>query len=361
MARDILVDLDIQNIEFDMTRTSHNSNNDIILHLSDTFIVETSVFFLNTINNYVFSELPKLSVTVDGVTNEYNFTYGVYNNATGYFFIYRSKSEADKTVTAKITARAVEYQSDLNEYKTTGFYKVDSNIMNSLVSQRFWLNSTDNNYYDYGKYIVSLRKYPFKLVTDLNSNIILGVKDTQINANLVKNQYYTVESETVRIEGLRKNDSDINSIDSIKVILPYVNGIKELGKELINTEIKFRYKCDVVNNTCKCYVFSNDIIVEIFDCQLGFNIPFITYDNNLLDSFNYRELPSFIEEIKIIVTEKNISKQLKNSKERNKINNMLGYGFCTFDNIYFELTQNSKIVKREYDEIKNLLRQGIIL
>ena len=121
----------------------------------------------------------------------------------------------------KVTAYgvALEKSNLLSQYRFIRAYKANENIISQIANTRFYTEQGGRE--DLGKYILSYIHYPFDVETSDSANIELGFYNTEINCELVKEQYHNFILFNGVVNGLYNNDSDIVNAEII-IFLPFV-------------------------------------------------------------------------------------------------------------------------------------------
>ena len=271
---------------------------------------------------------------------------------------YKIEYSEDTYITPNtITAYGMAHEkSDLmTQYRFIRAYKANEDIISQVASARFYSGQGGISE-DLGKYILSYIRYPFTVETKNNANIELGFYDTQINCDLVKEQYHIFTLFDNVVNGLYNNDSDIENAEII-MFLPFV-GKYELDSKYINTKITIKYICDILSNDCIIYVYSNDKIIDNIKTSLGYEEPFITKESSIDFSF-VNQMNSNANKNKrgvITVYQKANTTNTYNNHINKKVETVTGFVKGTFD----EFTCNSEILLKEINQIKSLFTNGVI-
>lgn len=132
------------------------------------------------------------------------------------------------------------YNPSASELNSLGAYLWDSSIIASI--RDIWQNPLDG--------IISLIQVYAAPSTSGSHNIILGFLDSGVSANVVSNQFVTVDCGTVSVPEDKSNATDYAPYTSLHLYLPFV-GIVELDtNECMNSTIGVKYKIDVYTGTC---------------------------------------------------------------------------------------------------------------
>ena len=266
-------------------------------------------------------------------------------------------SEVEYVLPNTITAYgiALEKSNLMSQYRFIRVYKANEDIITQVANARFYSGQGGNSE-DLGKYILSYIHYPFDVEIKGNANIELGFFDTQINCDLVKEQYHTFILYDDVVNGLYNNDSDIENAEII-MFLPFV-GKYELESKYINTKITIKYICDILSNDCIIYVYSNDRIIDNIKTTLGYEEPYITKESSIDFSF-VNQMNSNANKNKqgvITVYQKANTTNRYNNHIIKKVETITGFIKGTFD----EFTSNNEILLKEINQIKSLFNSGVI-
>ena len=266
-------------------------------------------------------------------------------------------SNATDVKPIKVTAYgvALEKSNLMTQYRFIRAYKADEDIITQIANARFYTGQGGISE-DLGKYILSYIHYPFDVETKDNANIELGFFDTQINCDLVKEQYHIFTLFNDVVNGLYNNDSDIENAEII-IFLPFV-GKYELDSKYINTKITIKYICDILSNDCIIYIYSNDKIIDNIKTTLGYEEPFITKESSIDFSFVNQMNSNANKNKKGVITvyQKANTTNVYNNHIIKKVETVTGFLKGTFE----EFTGNNEILLKEINQIKSLFNSGVI-
>lgn len=318
-----------------------------------TFLTQNPINYIGyfTINEgLVVSEIPYIIIDYGIFTEKAESTQ---EHDGRYKVIYN----ADSGVTPiNVTAYgvALEKSNLMSQYRFIRAYKANEDIISQIANARFYTGQGGVSE-DLGKYILSYIHYPFNVETKDNANIELGFFDTQINCELVKEQYHIFTLFDDLVNGLYNNDSDIENAEII-IFLPFV-GKYELDSKYINTKITIKYICDILSNDCIIYVYSNDKIIDNIKTSLGYEEPFITKESSIDFSF-VNQMNSNANKNKrgvITVYQKANTTNRYNNHIIKKVETITGFIKGTFE----EFTGNNEILLKEINRIKSLFNSGV--
>lgn len=305
-------------------------------------------FILN--EGLVISEIPYIIID-----------YGIFTEKSiatqeqdGRFKVVYNSDLGNTPITVKAYGVALEKSNLMSQYRFIRAYKADENIITQVANARFYTGQGGISE-DLGKYILSYIHYPFNVETKDNANIELGFFDTQINCDLVKEQYHIFTLFDNVVNGLYNNDSDIENAEII-IFLPFV-GKYELDSKYINTKITIKYICDILSNDCIIYVYSDNKIIDNIKTTLGYEEPFITKESSIDFSF-VNQMNSNANKNKqgvITVYQKANTTNVYNNHIIKKVETVTGFIKGTFEGF----TGNSEILLKEINQIKSLFNSGV--
>lgn len=319
-----------------------------------TFSTQNPINYIGyfTLNEgLVISEIPYIIIDYGVFTERANTTQ---EQDGRYKVIYN----ADTSVTPiNVTAYGVALENSnlMTQYRFIRAYKANEDIISQVANARFYTGQGGISE-DLGKYILSYIHYPFSVETKDNANIELGFFDTQINCDLVKEQYHIFTLFDDVVNGLYNNDSDIENTEII-MFLPFV-GKYELDSKYINTKITIKYICDILSNDSIIYIYSNDKIIDNVKTTLGYEEPFITKESSIDFSF-VNQMNSNANKNKhgvITVYQKANTTNRYNNHIIKKVETVTGFIKGTFE----EFTGNNEILLKEINQIKSLFNSGVI-
>lgn len=272
-----------------------------------------------------------------------------------YKIVYSNNATDFKPIKVTAYGVALEKSNLMTQYRFIRAYKADEDIITQVANTRFYTGQGGVSE-DLGKYILSYIHYPFDVENKDSANIELGFYDTQINCNLVKEQYHNFILFDDVVNGLYNNDSDIEHSEII-IFLPFV-GKYVLDSKYINTKIMIKYICDILSNDCIIYIYSNDKIIDNIKTTLGYEEPFITKESSIDFSF-VNQMNSNANKNKrgvITVYQKANTTNRYNNHIIKKVETITGFLKGTFN----EFTGNNEILLKEINQIKSLFNSGVI-
>lgn len=304
-------------------------------------------------NGYIINGTPYLEIITLTDTYKENFIFDTDNNI---WYINELTNYYTNIQSVAIFANAISETPILSEYQLIKVYNTDKNIVNGLRQIRFY-NVNDNVYEDLGNYILSFVRYPFSVENSENDNIYLGFYKSNISSPTVNKQLYTISLGKFLINGIYKNENDVNTC-KITANLKYY-GLLTIDSKYINTEIEIKYITDIISNQTSIEVYSNDILVDRVNCSIGFSIPYILETERPQQYSNFSNNIKTLENIESqIIVEQNINKNnLFNVNKYLDINKLTGYN--EINNI--NLKVSTQMTLKEIEVIKSILQSGVII
>ena len=281
--------------------------------------------------------------TQSGIKKVYAFAYGVYG---------------DLIETASITNIIADCragsESTAIDYKVTKIYSVDENILGLMKQERYIVKDYTDVFYevdDLGKFILGIYHFPFDVKLETQSAIILGNLVTQINADTVLQRTYTFTT-IFNLNGYYNDTRDLQT--KIKLSLPYY-GLIDIDSVYINTEIRIDYLVDISKNNAIINIYSNDKLIDTYNCVVGYSVAYILNNNDsLTKTLDTKQLFSndFYYELERPLQANNRVQTLK----KDLIGNFTGY---VKTNDFINISANA--TQHELNEIKNLLMNGVFI
>ena len=308
----------------------------------------TGYFSLN--EGLVISEIPYIIIDYGIFTERANST----QEQDGRFKVIYNADAGVTPINVTAYGVALEKSNLMTQYRFIRAYKANEDIISQVANARFYTGQGGVSE-DLGKYILSYIHYPFDVETKDNANIELGFFDTQINCDLVKEQYHIFTLFDNVVNGLYNNDSDIENAEII-MFLPFV-GKYELDSKYINTKITIKYICDILSNDCIIYIYSDDKIIDNVKTTLGYEEPFITKESSIDFSF-VNQMNSNANKNKrgvITVYQKSNTTNRYNNHIIKKVETVTGFIKGTLE----EFTGNNEILLKEINQIKSLFISGV--
>lgn len=337
-------------IEFNINNSTINKSS-VNSGVTDTITItcETGYKFVNidssyydtTIGDYTTFEFTqnteKTIATYTGVFSK-NVSKIVINGTT-------NKGEPVVKVENDLISILIPTDKELGELGRKRFYTIAS----SQVQQ-----------YDLGIYITSYKKiYVDK--TDINilgkNSIVLGNVDTGVYSD-VTDDYVVIKSlGQVYIPYINQNSTDFSN--KSEIFLPFIGLVDVEISKILNRNVSIEYKINIINGDCNVRIIADNVTINSYDGNLGYQVPYIMNGNIWNGSvtngyeFNPKILTSKKAFITIWYNEYNKSYSGKNTFEN--LNDL--QGFIKIDNIDLS---NIDLTFDEYNELKNILLEGVI-
>ena len=257
-----------------------------------------------------------------------------------------------------ISGLASPYLPFNQDFPMLRIQKVDSNAQQAIAQNRFYGDiQTPSTIQDLGRFIVSLVRYPFEVETDQNADIVLGFQVLQAQAPLVAERKYIFTLFDDVINGFFGDVRDNGNVE-ISAILPFIGEIS-IDSEFINRHIKIVYEVDILANESVCKIIVDDVLHEVRDFTIGFNIPYLLKFNESdieVSKTLKSELIRNFTDCKIIVSqfERIIGKPYK----INLVSDLTDFtGFVKFDN--FKI--NGLPTEKEFEMLKQIVETGFYI
>ena len=242
-------------------------------------------------------------------------------------------------------------------------YNVNQSELTDLSKKRLITNA-DGQITDYGQFINSLYILPFNIPIDMvgdRANIILGNLDSKVESTLINTYMFEFVGGEIEVPLKYNNIYDFVNTECI-LHLPFLNKMYLNTEYVIGQTITLDFTVDLYSGSLTINVtssFNNEIIASVKGL-IGMNIPFIQKSNNsVINSVSniYKNNIDrcFIEVNRNIPYTKNSNIFGGSVVEYGKIGDYIGYLEC--DNIVLE----TKATNQEQEEIKNILRNGIVI
>lgn len=256
-----------------------------------------------------------------------------------------------------VTVTAIKSASNVNLFNY--IYLIDKDKLNNLAKERILEQTSGSTFdiYDFGRFITSLYKLPFKVPADLIDEptaIQLGTKVATTKASTINSYRMKVDIGTISVA--EKYHSSFDYLNTTaKLYLPFIQPIDIKPTECIGKKVHIIYDINLYTSLTTISIFSDDRLIYTLQEQIGTHIPFIQFDNNsaqndIAERFSNGVLTAYIEltRQKPIINPKGY-KTLEKGK-------LVDYnGITTASDI--ELNGNENY--QEIQEIKNLLNKGV--
>ena len=189
------------------------------------------------------------------------------------------------------------------------------------------------------------------------NSIVLGNVDTGVYSDITDSYIIEKTLGEINIPLINHNASDF--YNKSEIFLPFIGLVDIDISKLLDKTIKLDYKINIISGDCTAIIKSNNIIINTYDGNLGYQVPYIMNGNIWNGSvtngyeFNPKILTNKNAFVVIwynyyynVVSGCNIVNNLKNLNGFNKIDNI--------DLSNIDLTVD------EYNELKNILLDGVI-
>lgn len=281
-------------------------------------------------DGYEFTDNNTPTITYDdgeGNTVSERFTIeGTSDNKTAvYTFI--------PITTTIYTIEAIASQVSENELYSglVTIYNVTKDQLTQIANSRYINGATigrsDMATVDLGDYITGIWEYPFTVIGNNTSKIVLGGYELPIRTTYLTNPNVKIKFKPVILPVLA---GDYNC----KIWIPF-SGFHSLEYDYIKgNEISLVYDVDMFNARAMVSVLNNGALIESYECTIAKTLPYKTYQNN-------------------------ITTEMQGSYSGNAMlmNNLIPFIIITQTNTnQFEFI----MTKDEYDELTSLLKAGVV-
>lgn len=256
----------------------------------------------------------------------------------------------------------------------TNLYLVNDDILEALSRVRFEEVNIENGevidtqgeptIIDYGQFITSLYIMPFALPDTLKgpmSNIILGVKDSNVQANLLTTYKYEFDLGSILVPQLYNNAYDfINTTCTIR--LPYFNPVSLATEYVVGQTLGIKYFFDFYSGNATVNItstFTNNVVYSETR-SIVLQIPFIQKQNNSLVNTLSNLYKNVTDTAKVEVV-RNIPYYPSDNTFGHETKKCVTIGM---ERGYIEVDQVELIGKAtndEKDKIKDILNQGVFI
>lgn len=192
-------------------------------------------------------------------------------------------------------------------------YVVDADIIESVNEQRFIIRydgDVEDNI-DYGVYILSLLKLPFKIDESLvvgENTVKLGHRTLTVSAPQVITDSIAVDMGSITVPEIEFNAIDFTNV-AINLHLPFTNSITVESQYVIGETLGVEYIIDVYSGNAIINLTSTKVGGSVFfsvNVNLGVSVPYTTqsvsnqqlYNGNITQLGNNRITKPVIEVIK---------------------------------------------------------------
>lgn len=233
--------------------------------------------------------------------------------------------------------------------------------LGELGRKRFYtIASSQVQQYDLGIYITSYKKI-FVDKTDINilgkNSIVLGNVDTGVYSDITDNYIITKSLGEVYIPYINQNATDFSNRSEI--FLPFIGLVDVEISKILNRNVSVEYKINIINGDCVVRILADNVTINTYDGNLGYQVPYIMngniWDGSVTNGYEFN--PKILTNKKSFITiwynDYNKSYSGKNTFEL--LNDL--QGLIKIDNIDLS---NIDLTVDEYTELKNILLDGVI-
>lgn len=316
---------------------------------------------IDTVNKPIITitALPGFTFTRRGYQLTVNHLTGEYFKYTRTVLSYDINSRPLETdivlLDSYIANKPVIKVSEFNH-----LYAITTDELSKLAGERFVIN--ESGIVDYGVYINSLYKLPFKISPDLlgeKEKIKLGVFASNTQSAIITKDVIEFDLPTISCTEKYKNVYDYKNVKAV-LYAPFFQPIDLPIQYVMGCTLSTTMKLNLYTNKIAIFITSsfNNSIVHYEEIILGVAIPFVTAEWNYINAKDIVFNPNISNKMVLEISRKiphtdNLKYHL--TKVYNTLNKYKG--FISVDNI--EL--NSLATNAECAEIKTLLNQGIFI
>lgn len=252
----------------------------------------------------------------------------------------------------------------------TNLYKVDNDILEQVSRVRFeennikygeTIDTVEKKIIDYGQFVTSLYVIPFAVPESLStqqSNIILGIKDTDIKAPLISDYKYVVDLGSVTVDRQYQNVYDFLNT-SCQVQVPYFDSFSLANEYVIGQTLTFKVTVDLYSGNGTLDVVSSFTNGNVYTTtkKISLSIPFVQDQTNTVVNTLSSIFHNTTDKVVVTVTRNNpygdVSVFGRATKELDTIGNRSGYIEVSDVELQGNATSDEK------DTIKDLLKKGV--
>lgn len=314
---------------------------------------ETYHFILHSNANFIFKTFPRWNM----------------GSETGDFAL----STIDKTI-ARISWHNYQYiiidnnlriqanatLSPSLKYGFVSIYNPTYDELDELSRKRFY-SPTQGEFIDLSEYIISLRKLYVEIPQITRELVFFGKYNTNISANIVTSDIIETDCGRVVVNELNANSLDYNGVE-IELYLPFIGTISLNPNQVYGKRLNLYYRTNPLNGDCVALLFSDGVQIAYSQGNVSFDVP-INFKYGNLNNYGTNDNALYMAsttpyiEIKTNRQYQNMNNRLLNNNLWVQISDCAGY--VEFSEIQFN--QINKINNDEYNEIINLLQNGIIV
>lgn len=322
------------------------SNGEIIdINTKPKLIITADTGFYFTDRNY--------SLTVNNVSD----TYFEYSNTTLTYNLTSTTLNAD----IELDDNYIANKSVIKVSEFNYLYEITSNELAQLASERFVVNN--NNTIDYGIFINSLYKLPFKINTDLignKENVKLGSLTSNVQSAIITQDILQFTLPNIVCTGKYHNIYDYKNTKAV-LYAPFFEAIDLDIQYVMDCTLSITMALNLYTNKIGIFVKSNfnNSIIHFSEVTIGVNIPFATANYNFINKKDISFNPNVTSKMRLEISRKKpLTSNLKyhSTKVYDSLNKYSGY--ISVDNLEL-VTQ--KATDYECNKIYTLLSQGVFI
>ena len=209
---------------------------------------------------------------------------------------------------------------------------------------------------DLGQYITSLKKLFIDIpVTTTPEAVKLGGKATGVECLPLATDKITINCGSVAIAETYNNVVDYTNT-TIDLYLPFIGFRPLTTSKIMGRTLNIKYVVNVLTGDGVCCVYANETLIETFNCNLSFEVPyklnneFYSSTLNIDSSYLYGFTP-FV----LIRTTQSITKPKYADSKEGLLNSFSGFVVCS------RVDNTLSISDKEKDEINRLLTSGVYI
>lgn len=322
------------------------SNGEIIdINKKPNLIITANTGFYFTDRNY--------SLTVNNISD----TYFKYSNTTLTYDLTSTTLNAD----IELDDNYIANKSVIKVSEFNYLYEITSDELAQLASERFVVNN--NNTIDYGIFINSLYKLPFKINSDLigvKENVKLGNLTSNVQSAIITQDILQFTLPNIVCNGKYNNIYDYKNTKAV-LYAPFFESIDLDIQYVMDCTLSITMALNLYTNKMGIFVKSNfnNSIIHFSEVTLGVNIPFATANYNFINKKDISFNPNVTSKMRLEISRKKpLTNNLKyhSTKVYDSLNKYSGY--ISVDNLEL-VTQ--KATDYECNKIYTLLSQGVFI
>ena len=260
----------------------------------------------------------------------------------------------------EINASAIQKTVISEKYGLITLYKPTSDILKQLTTKfmRVYESETVSTVIDLSKYILSFFSLPLDIETISSKNITLNGFDLEISSPYIDDNIITLDFGDIDIQGFYNNSIDYK-YTNLSIYLPFINNQVLDVNKYMNKTINLSYKIDLFTGDILAILKHNDIVYDSFSGNCAIKIPYITNTSNSDISIKQYGNNNLLTDLKpkLIISSNVINENVKVSTNfYTQLDKLTGFNIVD----YFEQPTNIHLLKVDYENIVNQLKQGVI-